>query len=492
MVAVLACLSLQATTSSWHPTWIDDVMQMEPAVNWTLGRGFVTFAQASQSGQIVYATNNSLYAFLLSPWISMLGIDYVPVRVFDLLLCAGAIWLAVTACLRMGVLRTSAACWATLAIALYLDSVSFIYRSGRADSATMLACALIVFAYARVRTKSATRAWLFASSVLVVPAGIHAIPFVAALIVIARLLDPMFRWSYAALVVSGSAAGMAALLAYYYFEGVHIIFLQSTFGSGANLLGALAQCVLIWDVKSVMRLADVFQELAPVKVLTACLRDESARFLLAGLAAAALFGSRASGVRELAYRGLLVAVLIPLAMLLAGRYVGYYTWMATIPIAIAFVGTAERAIATLPGRFTVGAVAVLSVASMMQGFPLRVADDLQRFGPTGRGNIEQLCREQLRDDDVVFGARAIYFPVKQRNLGYIAISYSGGRGYPEMSDSERGSVTVVIVPEGEVEEAMSKVKGEWAEVARYPVHIDMTSADSKPKDFVVFRRRDVP
>jgi hypothetical protein len=224
-------------------------------------------------------------------------------------------------------------------------------------------------------------------------------------------------------------------------------------------------------------------------VLTACLRDESARFLLAGLAAAALFGSQPSGVRELAYRGLLVAVLIPLAMLLAGRYVGYYTWMATIPIAIAFVGTAERAIATLPGRFTVGAVAVLSVASMMQGFPLRVADDLQRFGPTGRGNIEQLCRDQLRDGDVVFGAQAIYFPVKQRKLGYFAITYSGGRGHPEMSDAERASVTTIIVPESEVAEAKSKVKGEWTEVARYPVNIDKNSAESKPTDFVVFRRR---
>lgn len=491
-IAIVAtCVVVQAFTASWYPTWIDDVMQTEPAVNWALGRGFVSCAQALP-GDKLYPYNNSLYPFLLAPWVKALGIGYWQVRLFDLLLALIAIVLAVRASRNMGLLKGMAACAAATAIALCVDSTSFVYRSGRADSATMLASALVVLAYSRVRDGRAHWAWMALPSLLLAPSGIQSFAFMAALAMIARLLDPKFRWMHAVGVAAGAGLGLTLLVGYYFLEGVHVIFLQTTFGSGQSIIGASLQTAVIQDSKALKYLSSILERMAPAHMVSEFLRDASMCFLMVGLAAIVAVTSVPGRTRAAAVNSLAVACIVPAIMLLAGRYPGYYVWMASIPVAIGFVAASERLVAGQPPRWLSRSMVGLGACAVLQGFPLQVAQELRSFGPTGHAQVAAMCAEQLRDGDVVYGANVVYFEVKRRNLGFFGTLYAEGRAYPEMSERERSSVTVVIVPEPEAEASLAKLKGTWRQTGEFPIHIGMSEWLSKPVKYVAFRRTDAP
>lgn len=458
---IVSAVVLHAMTAYWVPTWSDDVMQMEPAVNWILGRGFVSYAQSSQSVALTYATNNTLYPFLLVPWFKIFGTSVTSARVFDQLLALAALALASSGLYRAGFFKTRTAQVAAVVLALCLDSVAFVYRVGRADSATMLAVALIAYTYCRVRTHRVKSWWLLPAAMFIVPAGIHAIPYVLVLSLVCFYLDSSFRVSHGAWVIAGMLSGLIGLLAYYKTQGTLTVFSQSTFGSGSNILGALAQVAIIRDVKSLERLVDILHNLEPLGVLRAAANDRSVLFMGAAMIVV-IFATKDGGrMRKPALTGLFVAAAIPFSMLLAGRYPSYYIWMAGVPVTFCFCATLEMALEETDRKVLHGVLVATSVAACLQGLPMHLVGSFREYGPVGHAQVTALCDAVMKDGDVVYGDPLIYFQAKKRDLTFFTPTYAGGRGYPRMSEAERQSITLMVLKEGEIEEGQRRIGGAW-------------------------------
>jgi len=479
-------IAMHAVTALWDPTWTDDVMQIEPAVNWLLGRGFVSFAQPSQPGAVLYAANNALYPFMLAPWLKIFGLNLSATKVFNQLLCLLAIFIASAGLYKTGVFRTRATQCMAIAVAFCMGSVACVYRSGRADSATMLSCALIVYTYCLVRTSRISIWWLIVPAFLVVPSGIHAIPYVAILGLFAFVIDKTFRVMHAVMVVLGIALGMAALLAYYATQGVAAVFFQN-FGTSSHLLGAIAQASVVHDAKSLARLVSILQALSPLAVLESISIECTANFLIFAMVAVALT-TKDDALRKKSLMGLLIAGLVPLGLHMAGRYAYYYVWMAGVPIAFCFCAMLQSAIEQPNSSLQNWLLASVALAACLQGLPMSVLNSFQGYGPQGYAQTVAMCKETLRPGDVVYGDQSIYFQVKQRKLAYYAPTYSGGRGYPKMSEAERQSITVMILKEEDMEQTVTKIGGKWAKINSYCQNSNESDPKDHPKTFVVARR----
>ena len=487
ITVIVMAIAIHAFTAWWSPAWVDDVMQIEPAVNWVLGRGFVSFAQPSQSGDVVYVANNSLYPFILAPWLKIFGLNLTATRVFDQLLCLLAICIASAGLYKTGFLQTRAIQCMAIAVTICLGSVAFIYRSGRADSATMLSSALIVYTYCLVRTSRISFWWLIVPALLVVPSGIHAIPYLAILGLPVFMLDKSFRVIHVVMVVLGMALGMAGLLAYYATQGVATVFLQTNLGTGMHILGAIAQAVVIHDAKSLETLIHMLNTLSPLAVLKSVSIDQSSNFLIFAMGAVALT-TKDDAMRKKSLIGLLVAGLVPLGLHMAGRYVFYYVWMAGIPVVFCFCAMLQSAREQPNASLRNWLLATAAIAACLQGLPMYVLSSYQGYGPQGYAQTVAMCKEVLRNDDVVYGDPSIYFQVKQRNLAYYAPTYSGGRSYPKMSEAERQSITVMILKEEDMDEAETKIGGRWAKISSYCQNSSTSDPKDRPKTFSIARR----
>lgn len=487
IIVIVAAIAMHAVTALWDPMWTDDVMQIEPAVNWLLGRGFVSFAQPSHPGDALYAANNAFYPFMLVPWLKMFGLNLTATKVFNQLLCLLAIFIASAGLYKTGVFRTRAIQCMAIAVAFCLGSVAYVYRSGRADSATMLSCSLIVYTYCLVRTARISFWWLIVPALLVVPSGIHAIPYIVILVFFAFVIDKTFRVMHAVMVVFGIALGMVALLAYYASQGVAAAFIQTNFGTSTHLLGSIAQASIIHDAKSLERLVAILQTLAPLAVLKSILIECTGNFLIFAMAAVALT-TKDDAIRKKSLIGLLIAGLVPLGLHMAGHYAYYYAWMAGVPIAFCFCAMLQSGIEQPNSSSRNWLLAAVAFAACLQGLPMYVLSSFQGYGPQGYAQTVTMCKEVLRKNDVVCGDQSIYFQVKERKLDYYAPTYSGGRGYLKMSEAERQSITIMILKKEDMEQAVTKIGGEWANVKMYDQNINMSGPTDRKKTFVVARR----
>jgi hypothetical protein len=118
-------------------------MQIDAGLNLAMGKGWVSSAWFSQSVHEFWAANNPLYTLLGSAWIRIVGLDPVAVRTLNLLLALAAAWLIVSTSRRTGLVRTAAASLALALLVLTDGSVSYIYRTGRADLVPLLVVVLL-------------------------------------------------------------------------------------------------------------------------------------------------------------------------------------------------------------------------------------------------------------------------------------------------------------------------------------------------------------
>jgi hypothetical protein len=459
---------LQAKTTMCVAPWLDEVAQVDAGVNLYLGNGWTNTAWSSLSERTFWAGNNPLYPFLVYLWVSALGFSAVTVRCLNFLLALAITYLVVDATRRANLLHSP---WSRMLLASLLlcnATMTFVYRSGRADLVSLLVVTILFRLYLFVQ-QPARRWWLLClCGMLLLPSGLQTIPYAALLLCLDYYVRRRLRIQDIAAVGLGTALGGLVLAAIFLSRHALYDYCAQTFASGYNIFGCLLQVIVIRDQKSIDRLTPVLLNLMPWNVLATIVKDHSLAPLVALFPFLAIWPrpNGASRLRAIARAGLVATLLVPLGMLAAGRYPFYYAWMGAVPATIVFVIALEASWAERKIHFwLVGSLA--AVVSLCLGMPSIVWRQVIEADPGTYRAVEAMVRQETKKANTLFGSPPVYYAAKQAKVHFLCTSYSGGRGYPRMTDDERGQISVLILVPEEVQEAFDKVGGSWTQTGSY-------------------------
>ena len=406
----------------------DEVMFTDPAANLYLGNGFTSSAWFFQGREEFWAGNLPLYSFLVYCWIKLFGFSLTAVRSFNYVLITGSalfLWLGI---IRLRLLKLP---WIRiLAIAVILSGygVGICYSFGRYDALNIFFCATAFFVFS-LQSSKIRYLLLIIIGAFTVLSGIHLIIFGALICLILLLfVGTKFFFESVSLAV-GMLIGLGLLIAFYLFNGVLDDFITSVEFLRSFSAGNLP-------------------------------KDASLPFLYL---AALLMLIRQIFVRHFKWQStltysLVVGLIIPSVMLMAGRFPTYYTWMVYIPLAIGICSNIETI--KLPMRSPICQVTLglLLVASLM-GFPLQKFSATNYWQDRDYEQVESLVQKYVSEQDWVYTDFGAYYAAKKiTNKVFISV-YEGA-----MSEEEKAKINTIISAPKNSKRVQSFFGGTWQEV----------------------------
>jgi hypothetical protein len=457
---------LNLKTAMLVAPWIDEAAVVDAGVNLHLGKGWFSTAWGSQSQFEFWAANNPIYTLLIYWWVSIVGIAPVAVRSMNYLILLATCWIIADACRRSGILPSL---WSRLFVAAIVacdEAVAYVYRDARDDLTTLCVVALLFWCFVSVSDPRRRRRLLFLCALPILSAGIQAIPYIFLLLCFDYLVERKLRIADIGAVVAGTATGGVALLSFLALKHALTAFMIQTFVSGFNIFGCTLQVIIFKDRVATNKLMGMIKALSPIRVVEKISTDRSLWPLILFLLVVAVFGyfqQKQWKLKRAAILGLIVALLIPYGMLAAGRYEFYYAWMGAVPLAIVFVVTLERCRGE-HARFLMAGGVLAGLASILLGLPWELWTEIHTISPDAyRIEGQQLDRE-IRPGDTLFGDPIFYYFAKQQGLPIMMTTYSGGRGYRNMREAERASISILIMRPWDVEQSLKRVGGSWTTV----------------------------
>jgi hypothetical protein len=413
------------------PVWMDEAMYTDPAVNLISGRGFTSSAWYAQDRTEFWAGNTPLHPALLALSMKSFGFHRWAVQAFNASLTLGAVLVIVSAARRYRIVSGEGQRLTLAAFLLSCYSIHWVATSGRYDALGMFLAALALWSGALADTRARLGA-LFAAGALMPWAGLQLV-FWASLVCL--LLVIVVRPLPLPEVIAfglGVLLGGLALVGLYAALGVLPGFLRSI----APHSGATSR-----------RSSDAIGGLL-----------ERTNLLLLGtlVLCAALLTLR--GDRPRAARclfGVAFGLAIPALMALAGKFSVYYTWMATVPMALILFGQL--------GSDRVGYVlaAGLVAVAVLTGLPLQIALKLRHHRAFDYRQVERLVGQNVRPGESVFADEAAFYPIRRRTGEVFFTRYLN-----RVTPAEAGRIGVIIGEPGAAERAAKRFGGAWVEVDR--------------------------
>ena len=348
----LVFITINILTLSNLPPWIDEVMFLDTSYNAAFHGSWQTTAWYRVAGQRPFATYPPLYQLLTAGWMWLAGSSLVVVRSLNLLITfvLGAV------CLR-AVHRLSPLTAALFALLLWGTSeMAWMYRNGRPD----LLCALVfVFAVqamqCHLKAKSpATCLAVVATSALTVWSGFQTAACICVLCPFLFVLKGRRKQvaTLIAIVLVGLVLG-SILLGCFMLAHHRLLAFACSIVPYSATLSAIALAVLPWagDVfgfPSMPYVQKLLQLGTPASLCQQMAAFAGYRSFL--VLAVTTFSAYVTCfrhdlrmlMRDEGFLSLLFALVVPVAMMLAGRFTPYYLWMAYLPLLMAAASVATR------------------------------------------------------------------------------------------------------------------------------------------------------
>jgi len=472
-------LAANLGTSSRSPViWQDEVMFTDPAANLYFGQGFTTSAWF-QSRDTLFAGNSPLYSLCLYPWIRVFGFDVVSVRGLNYVLILAVAAISLLALDRMGLVRSTVPRLVFALLVLCGDGVTYSYRGGRYDCLGMLLVAAL-FLTLTLRPTRARAGGLFVLAAVVPWAGLQLLPYLALLGLLVMLLRGRAALADLLTIALGCLAGLFGLLGLLLQNGVWHEFLKSVSilsGTGRSPSDRLASA------------------------LVAPFTEPSSILLLAvlGLMLASALRRGELQLRSPLGAGLLIGVLVPCCLAIAGKYARYYCWMAFIPMAACVAAELQlQSGREWPIRKLIMPLVLLACAV---GLPARLAVTCREWRLRDPGPVDRIVAEQVRPTDWVYSEYEAYYPAKKAAVVLFLPPYAGlipgMKGVqPALSAADRERVDLLILKPSTEQETLRFFGGRWSPVGRYAAaggtqaHIAAAlGRGSQPYEITVFRRQ---
>lgn len=328
--------------------WIDEVMYTDTPLHFVSGDGWITHAWPTNAGRKPFSLVSPLYQFLLTGWMWLFGTSLWASRSFNLLIMVliGICTLRFTERVGLSIGKGGAIVFALL---LWLTpAMSFMCRNGRCDLlgalfSINLFIQVIDYLYGRIKKK-----WLImAFSALAIMTSLPAAIFVTLVlflgIVYLKGQRKRILWSII-LTFIGYIIGFVLTAIFFVYNGALLAFLENTFAFSGTLKSFAA--IVFPYVGPVLGLdtdyyMGKFMHESTVPVISfgdrflELLHNPSYMFILLACIAIIVFRYKKIAQtpnKKVIYGLLLLGILIPLLMLMIGRFVAYYYWMALLPL----------------------------------------------------------------------------------------------------------------------------------------------------------------
>jgi len=436
-------LSLNFLTVTRYPSvWVDEIQFADPAVNLATGHGFTSTAWFGQGAHEFFAGNVPLYSLVLSVWLKIWGVSPVAVRSLNFLLvimlCA-VLWDFAEKSGLIGSTR-----WRVAFISLVMcgHCVMFSYRMGRYDVLGMILFSLAARAWI-AKTNTVQFAGLFLAGTYMPWTGLQLLPaavVTCGVLLLFRLRDSFWKGLS---LGSGIATGGVFLFFLYRSHNVWDAFRASTSGIG-TIGGSLAS--------KLARLPGSYShDKSGLLLLVACLV----------VLCSCLF-SRNLGQLKFLLGVAVLAVALPAALQLAGKFPVYYGWMTFLPLSLGLAHTLEQKKNLNGGIRAFALCAVLLAATV--GLPLRLLAIGARWNEHDAQAVSELTRRNVRQGDVVIGDFKTYYALKQTAKEVYLPTYLDA-----ITPDERKSVTLMILRPEDVKRAGALLsEGTWTESRESP------------------------
>ena len=343
-VSVLpVCMALSGL-SNLTP-WIDEVMFVDTPMRYVRGAGWTTHSWYSIANQEPFMLYPPLYSIILVPWMKVFGTSIFACRSLNVAITLFIGWGLIRILQQLN-LKISIIQILLLIILLWcINDMVFMYSNGRPD--LMGALLLVLIANEMIRTiKSGKRKWgVLVLSAFLMTTAIQAAVCLVLLLLLSFLVLDSYRKEikYLTLLsVSGIFLGFVVNCAFMAYHGhlksfvVNIFSYSGSAKAIANfILPMMGDCLGIDTTFFMGKLSKMGVE-SPLymRLMSAFTRPAYLALLIADIIFLLLYLK--SIKRDPYYRIIrflfIMTTIIPLLMVLAGRYESYYYWMAYLPL----------------------------------------------------------------------------------------------------------------------------------------------------------------
>jgi hypothetical protein len=342
---------------------------------------------------------------------------------------------------------------------------SFSYRSARPDTVGVALLALTAVGWS-LNTDRDRRVALFVCGLPVAWAGFQD---VALAVVLAGFLFLLYRQRLRDLLWLGMgiAVGGFLLLGFSWIQGGLVAFLITTVGSQNAATGRLAQFVIMHDAKGVAFLQPVGD------AVMIYLGNPTVDFLLATGLALALRQDvrRYPSARRLLSLGSLSLTVLPLVLVLLGKFPLYYHWMAELPAGAAFLAAGSVAFWNSSSRVTrrlaEGGVSVACLVGLPLALgPVAAMDTAMRSYEPVRAMVRATLGQLIKPSDWVYVDPQAYMAVTEVGATAVLVSYARSRFMAtDMPQDQKQLINFAILNPNnvdyDVDAALARLGGNW-------------------------------
>ena len=444
-LVVFLFLVVNVVTAERYPfPFFDEVLYLDPAVNYVTGHGFTTVA-LGQGTTTFYSYNSPAYSALLIPWLKIFGMSLRSARSINFLYMVASIVLIWSGAKRMQLISPGR--WRILLVVMLLCdySIIFSYRVGRYDCLGILVMAVAFWSFSL--KKRVFRLWALAIAGAATPwAGLQLLPFEVVFAGTLVAFTASRFWREIGAVTLGSVAGGIGLIWFFQIHGVLRNFLRFPVVYHVDL-----GQVLHFRTREAGFATGLLQGQFHHSNVVPKDFSFAAMFLAAALLAFGLYRSRSLHVASALVFALVFAPMLSVTLILLAKFPTYYGWMICIPVAICTCGSLEQKV---PGAIRNSAIG-LCVLGCVLGIGLHALACARDWQDRDYSKIQRFVSSIVHADDWAYVVPQSYYPTKL----LAAATFFGNPG-TRMSSSQRSRVTVCIIgPDSNW--VLKELGGEW-------------------------------
>jgi len=463
---LLTFLIFNVVTATSYPfPHLDECMQAEPAINYVHGLGF----------GIRFDEILGMYSFLLVPWMKLFGSSLQSIRSADIVSTTAAFLVLWSAVKRLEIIPLPF--WRIFLLVLLATEYGMIvdYRNGRYDGFGALLMAVVLWLMS-VKSKRIRLFCLFVVCLLVPWAGMQFMPVLFTAGVFLFLTFRRF-WMEIAVSFLASALGVAAFFIVAAANGRLTTLLQFIRGQRIGL-----NVISDWLNHGHLSLYNYIPA------------DFSFPFLFAATVILFFYLLREKKIdlHSVIFLGILFDVLLSIVMLTIAKLPTYYSYMIVIPIAVALCSGLALC---EPGKLR-NAILILCSLSVAAGAGLHAAAYIGNHRDRDYSHLEQFVDRTVHPDDIAYVDTTGYLAVRQRARdAYLPEAETPT--IPLMSQQQRDSITVLLIPPSAFEYTTNGLGGQWVETGQKiaPTGHNIFGnrrvglVTFRPIDLTVYRRR---
>ena len=399
-------------------SWYDDAYWADWAYRISQG-GFITHVWGADQ-----PSYNPLYALIMAAWYKTMGFSFVSAQFPNLVF---ALMAFLTICFRWddgNLFKSRTAVVGFGFLYWFADTLYWIFACGRPNTLCILLGVLTIDAFARSLGKGGW--WnllLFALwSACMIATSIEGVVFTVVVLLVMSMMN--FRqfvnkWWLCIVYIASTIAGFALELAYMAYHNCGLAFLRVQFGFSSTV-NTLMQKLNVdgWEssIGVVSQTGLTFYEKLCQASLDGIIENKEyiiGVILLICLVIISIYKRQWKELTRFERSVIIAAVVMPLAYILAGRYVAYYTWAAYIPCIVALFVLIQKQIRHIKAITFV--IVVISLCNFVFSGNHQTCKKIDIYRKADNVNLQDIAQLQITDDEAIYIPYEWYYYLAPRN-----------------------------------------------------------------------------